>query len=368
MIDHLTARRTLATAVDFPLRADDAEALEDHLRRCSACRAFDAALRADAAVLRDLDFGPVPVSVRASVAIAAERRGSGGTGRWLGLVAVGAVLAAALGAGVLGAGGSATTAPGGPGNAVHLKTEVVDFQADDFWIEANGERFTADTPELAVSSDPGNATYRTLEATWREHDVEMRLNLYFGGDASSWWVTEIRIYDGTPQGEWLGWRGTWFLAPVGAAWAGDLDLSAAGGALHVHGLVLRSTAFDGVNEPALGAPVPAVRVDLFEPGGALYCSGILQMPPAQAGQVLLGLGYKLSWRYVTDNGGYWEIRDRAPDGVMQPPAAIGSEGELIIPVIKFGDTGAGPIPFPSDCPPLDGADPVVVPVASTPAR
>ncbi len=367
MIDHLTARRTLATAVDFSLPADDAEALAVHLRACLGCRSFNAALRADAAVLRDLDFGPVPMSVRATVAIAAERGGGGGIGRWMGLVAVGALLLVAVGSGALGAGGSPTTGLGSNGNAIHWQTEVVDLQAADFWIQASGQRFTAVGTTVDVHSDPGNATYRTLEATWHEHGVEMRLNFYFGGDASSWWVSEIRIYDGRPQGEWLGWKGIWFKAPIGAGWAGDLDLATAGGALHIGGLQLRSTAFDGVNEPPDGAPVPLVQFDLFEPDGPLYCSGILQMPPAQAEQVLLGLGYKLSWRYVINNGGYWEIRKDAPEGVMQAPVGIGSEGELIIPVIKFGDKGAEPIPLPSDCPPVDGASPVLVPLAPTPA-
>lgn len=374
MIDHLTARRTLAGSIDFSLDAGDAQALDAHLHRCIACRSFGASLRTDAAVLRDLDFGPVPVAVRASVAIAAERRGGRGVNRWFALVAVGAVLLVALGGGVLGAGGSATTGLGSNGNAVHWQTDVVDFQADDFWIQANGRRFTAAVPQVAVRSDPGNATYRTLEASWQEHGVEMRLNLYFDGDESSWWVSEIRIYDGKAPGDWVGVgrdpsgrTGTWFKAPLGAAWAGDLDLSVPGGALHIRGLVLRSIPFDGVNEPVGGgAPVLAPRVDLFEPGGSLHCSGILQMPPAKAEQVLLGLGYKLSWRYVIDNGGYWEIRRNAPDGVMQAPIAVGPEGELIVPVIKFGDKDAVPVPFPADCPPTDGSQPVLVPMAPTP--
>jgi hypothetical protein len=51
---------------------------------------------------------------------------------------------------------------------------------------------------------------------------------------------------------------------------------------------------------------------------------------------------------------------------MQAPIAVGPEGELIIPVIKFGDKDAVPVPFPSDCPATDGLEPVLVPLASTP--
>jgi hypothetical protein len=51
-----------------------------------------------------------------------------------------------------------------------------EFTADDFWIEANGRRFTSAVPGLGASIR--NATYRTLEVTWQEHGVEMRLFLY----------------------------------------------------------------------------------------------------------------------------------------------------------------------------------------------
>lgn len=369
MIDHLTARRTLAGSIDFSLDAGDAQALDAHLHRCISCRSFGASLRTDAAVLRDLDFGPVPVAVRASVAIAAERRGGRGVNRWFALVAVGAVLLVALGGGVLGAGGSATTGLGSNGNAIQWTTDVVDFQADDFWIQANGRRFTAAVPQVGLNSDPGNATYRTLEATWQEHGVEMRLNLYFGGDESSWWVSEIRIYDGKPRGEWVTWTGTWFRAPIGAAWTGDLELSAPGGTLHMGGLVLRSMPFDGVNEPVGGGIALPADARPFSKGGALYCSGILQLAPKEAELALLGLGYRLSWRLDTTTGpntGFSEVMANAPAGVIHQEPLPGTGGELIVFVAPFGDPQAVPLPFPSDCPAVDGESPVLEPVAPTP--
>jgi hypothetical protein len=366
VIDHLTARRTLATSVDFPIERAEAEDLEAHLRSCAACRSFDASIRADAAVMRDLDFGPVPVAVRAGVAIAAERRG-GGAGRWFALVAVGAVLIAALGGGVLGVGGERTSLGSGR-NAIHWQTDVVVLTARDFWIEANGQRFTAEVPEISVISDPGNAAYRTLEATWFEHGVEMRLNLYFAGDGATSWVREIRVYDGTPDPKWLTWQGTWFKTPNGVVSVGDLDLSTDGGAIHVGGLELRSMPFDAVNEPpGGGAPVPAPAFNLFDPGGALYCSGILQLPPAEAERTLLALGYRLSWRFVIDDGGYWDPRREAPDGVIQKPIGFGTDGELIIPVIRFGDKGAEPVPYPDDCPTPGRPSAVPSPDPPTPA-
>lgn len=370
MIDHDTARRGLAAAMDFPLEPKEREAIDDHLRSCSACRAFDAGLRTDAASLRNLDLGPVPIAVRANLAIAAERRGrGGGAGRLFVLVGVGALLIAALGAGVLGVGGTSTTGLGsnrGP-EAVDWHTEVVDFQAQEFWIDANGQRFTAQAGAVAVTSDPGNATYRTLEAIWMEHGVEMRLNLYFAGDATSSWISEVRVYDGKPRGEWITWVGTWFKTPVGGVSTGDLDLSKPGGSLHIGGLLLRSTPFDGVNEPITGGrPIPQG----VEPGELLRCTGIFQLSPREAETTLLALGYRLSWRLQTTTGpntGYAEPMANAPDGIIIHLAAVGAEGELIMFVAPFGDPKAVPIPFPDDCPPPPAPGAVQVPVPATAA-
>ena len=59
------------------------------------------------------------------------------------MAALGAILLVALGAVVFGAGGSTPPPAAGNGNAVHWVTNVVELHAADFWIEANGQRFTA---------------------------------------------------------------------------------------------------------------------------------------------------------------------------------------------------------------------------------
>jgi hypothetical protein len=51
--------------------------------------------------------------------------------------------------------------------------------------------------------------------------------------------------------------------------------------------------------------------------------------------------------------------------VIQEPVAFGTEGELIIPVIKFGDKGAVPIAFPADCPTPGGSPPLPDPAPPT---
>jgi hypothetical protein len=356
MIDHATVRESLATSFDFSLDASEADALEEHLRHCPACSSFEASLRTDAAMLRGLDFGPVPVAIRANVAIAAEVRGRNAARRRIGLVAVAALLLVALGSAMFGGGSAPKEVVGG--SPVHWLTNVVELQASDFWIDANGQRFTATGAQVSVHSDPGDATYRTLEVEWMEHGVEMRLNLYFGGDATTSWVKEIRIYDGKVDGDWLTATGRFAEAPLRAIWAGDLDIEFGGGParLHLGGARIRSTPFDGVTEPAGGGINLPEDAQPFAPGGALHCSGILQMTPKQAEVALLRLGYRLSWRLDETSGpggGFSRVIARAPDGVIHEAGLPGSGGELIMFVAPVGDPGAVPIPFPADCPRID---------------
>ncbi|MFL5687884.1 MAG: anti-sigma factor family protein, partial [Chloroflexota bacterium] len=198
MIDHEIARRSFATSLDFALEPADRDALDAHLADCASCRAFTASVRGDAAVLRGLDSGPVPIAVRANIAIAAERgRGSNPIGRWVGIAVVGAILVATLGAGALGIGGRlsglAVPDPSEPAganvtNQIEWKTDVVALTARKFEIDVRGKTFLAATPKVKVDSDPGTLTYRTLEAAWQENGVEMRMNMYFAGDAASTWV------------------------------------------------------------------------------------------------------------------------------------------------------------------------------------
>jgi len=69
----------------------------------------------------------------------------------------------------------------------------------DFSIDVGGKTFRAATPNVEIHSDPGTLTYRTLEVTWKENGVEMRVNIYFAGDAQASWAEEIRISDATKR-------------------------------------------------------------------------------------------------------------------------------------------------------------------------
>lgn len=389
MIDHATARTSFATSLDFDLEPAERAALDDHLDGCPACRADVAAMRADAAVLRDLDFGPVPAAVRANIAIAAEGHGRGGPlGRWLAIGAVGALLLAALGGGALGVGGrpgstagpDVTAAAAAP-NQIAWKTDVVALTAREFSITAGGKTFRAATPKVQIHSDPGDATYRTLEATWEENGVEMRLNLYFGGDASSWWVDQVRIYNGAAEGGWLYAKGTFFKAALGDAWTGDLDVAVTdvdgiGGtpaSIHLAGATLQNDPSTDANDPAGGGikvpPIAPVIQPLgsgpFDPGGTLHCSGILQMTPGDAQATLDKMGIAVSWRYYTQNDSFIESRTGPPSGtvIIADGPFIGSNGQLLIAIVDPTSPLAKPVPFPADCP---RSDPNVTPPPPAP--
>jgi hypothetical protein len=376
MIDHETARRSFATSLDFFLDPVEREALDEHLAGCAACRADVAAIRGDSGVLRDLDFGAVPIAVRANIAIAAEHQGGGGAiGRWIALVGVAALLIVALGGGVMGVGGRPTGTADPSAAAVDArpvqigwKTDVATLTAREFSIVAGGKTFTAATPKIDIHADPGDATRRTLEATWNENDVEMRLSLYFGNDATDSWVDEVRIYNGAQQGEWLEAKGPFFKTPIGAAWAGDQDITLDGpggpGRLHLAGATLENRPSTGIGKPVggqitkpigggiVGPVLQPLGSGPFDAGGPLHCFGILQMTPQDAQAALRKLGVKVSWRYYTRNDTYIELRDEPPAGtvIIADGPFIGSEGQLLIALADPSSPLAKPVPLPSDCP------------------
>ncbi len=161
----------------------------------------------------------------------------------LGLVAAAAVVAVIAiamtrGGGITGVGGLGA-APG-----IHWATPYAELTATDLSIETGSLRFVGSGP-VDVHSDPGTATYRTLEASWQEQGVEMRLFIYFAADADSWWVTGMRTYDGRNPPNWAYYDGPLFLTPKGQAYRGTVDLTSnrtdsIPGHLHIDGLVLSS--------------------------------------------------------------------------------------------------------------------------------
>jgi hypothetical protein len=82
----------------------------------------------------------------------------------------------------------------------------------------------------------------------------MRLNLYLDADEDSWWVRELRTYDGQPVPDWITYPGPLFETPLGETYAGDVVLNSrngnVSGTLEVRGLTLSVPDFGPGSPPA----------------------------------------------------------------------------------------------------------------------
>jgi hypothetical protein len=156
-------------------------------------------------------------------------------------LAIAGVLVALLGA--LGCGGQerGDGPQGDEKNPVAWKTATVSLEAEDFHVFANGKHFYG-TPQLTFRSDPGDADYTTLEVKWQEHDVAMRVYMYFTADGSHWWADEMRTYDGQADSDWIYYTGTFFKSALGATYSGNLELTdpATGAKLYFSNLKLQA--------------------------------------------------------------------------------------------------------------------------------
>jgi hypothetical protein len=138
---------------------------------------------------------------------------------WLGAGLMAALVVAVLGATALG--GWTTGDPGAERGAGSAPAYLgIQFQASGLTIDANDQRFTLDPAAAVVTSDPGDTTYQTLEWTWQQHGAEMRLNLSFASDGATWWVSEVRTYDGRRPPDWAVAQGRLFERPLGEAFDG----------------------------------------------------------------------------------------------------------------------------------------------------
>jgi hypothetical protein len=151
--------------------------------------------------------------------------------------------------------------PGAP-VAVHFATPQVRFDAAALAIDADGQRFTSAGSTVDVNSDPGTRDkYTTLELTWTERGVEMRLYAYFASDGHDWWATELRTYNGKSNGDWIFYTNTYFRTPLGHAFTGNVDLSPTDGTGHLHISNLRLQAF----LPPIACEHPTTRYALEVP-------------------------------------------------------------------------------------------------------
>ncbi len=189
----------------------------------------------------------------------------------------GMLLAAAASVVLLFAIGWVVTRPGTDGGAgdggnaapaIDVSSPQVQLTADSLVVDVGGQQYS---PSVGLQgySDPGDATYQTLELAWQQHDTEMWLYLYFARDAATgnWSVTEIRVRDGEPAAtsDWVtSTPGSFTLAAAAdGAYAGTLDLQLTDGSQPAHltitGMHLRPFVTYG---PTIGAgnAAPSVTV------------------------------------------------------------------------------------------------------------
>lgn len=185
--------------------------------------------------------------------------------------------------------GGADTSAGGLGAApsVQWSTPFASLQASALWIETGGQRFTGSSV-VDVHSDPGTATYRTLEMSWMEHGVEMRLFIYFAADSADWWVTEMRTYDGRSPGNWAYYDGPLFRTPIGRTFRGNVDLvsdrtDTIPGHLHVDGLVLSSFGLMANASQGGAASLAPVGGPVSTTASAASGEAVLESPGRGAG-------------------------------------------------------------------------------------
>jgi hypothetical protein len=285
--------------------------------------------------LRQLDAAPAPPG----------RTRLGGLLRspeWLGLALMATFfVVAVVGVAALG-GGSGGRSGAGAGAGSAPDYEGIRFQANGLVIDAGGQRFTLDPATAAVHSDPGDATYRTLEWTWTQNGVGMRLNLYFASDGDRWWVSEIRTYDGRQPGEWLTATGRFFERSVGSAYDGPVDMTLPDakkgtgvGRLRIDRLVLLPTfkppivsATTGpVANPGDGGPILSKIDAPFAAGQLLNCIGAETMTPQQLALYVRGKGYPVEFRYEKDS---YSSAEEPPTGSVLTGAIWGSSGQLLV--------------------------------------
>ena len=350
----------------------DHHGTQDHLATCASCRRTIVAVRSDAAAIARLRLGEPSPWVRERILREAARADGRGALGALRLFAVAALLIAGLAGGIVGAGALINQRPTDPPTAVDLnavlatkavvwKAQGAILGADRVTVIANGQRIDAGAAPMKVGGDPGSKTYATLEVGWVSSALEQRITLSFTADETNWWISDARVYDNVrPKPDWVELDRPLGRFPLGTALQGDLDLtglSRAGGETHlqISGAVIEMLPQASFRDPVVGGG--PLMTDPFAPGGALECSGILQMTPVEADRQLEIRGIRRSWRFDTkigSNTGFANAQIDPPTTGWISMTAIGSDGELILFVQNPKAPNAKPIALPAHCPLASG--------------
>ncbi len=91
-------------------------------------------------------------------------------------------------------------------NIVSWRTPYVTLEADNFYVYTNGKVFRGNiqNQNQYITSNPASDTQTTLEISWYEDNIQMRLLLYFSYTPGEFWkLSEVRTYDGLEPGNWI---------------------------------------------------------------------------------------------------------------------------------------------------------------------
>jgi hypothetical protein len=227
---------------------------------------------------------------------------------------------------------------GAPKPKFSFVTPQVSLTANEFSIDVGGKTFTSAGVDVSLNSDPGDANYQTLELTWSEHDIEMRLNLTFKSDGNEWWSDQIQTYNGKGNGEgaeWVTFTGNFFRSPLGSSFVGTFDQTATEGGvasrIQIGGLELHAfleLGPGGVTVPTIGAPVPIIAGEAPPLAADLPVTGKFPTPQDVLTEVLAD-------RILTDEcmkAKGWKYTVRGPEdqavrlGGWQPDPVLGVVG------------------------------------------
>lgn len=87
-------------------------------------------------------------------------------------------------------------------NPIVWKTLDHQLASSNFFIRIGDQYFYGQEP-IQIYSGAG-PQYGTLELTWRENGVDMRLNLYFKrNETNIWEMYDLRAYNGQERGDWI---------------------------------------------------------------------------------------------------------------------------------------------------------------------
>src|SRR5262245_2403459 len=233
MTDHRRWLELAAAAPAFTPAPADADGLAAHLASCPSCSQRTTAIRADLAAVGGISDAGLHEDLRERIRRAATTEPAGLNPVLL-VAILGLLLAATIGATLTVGSGllrgddtlpPAANVPDLSAKRLVWQTDVVHMGADSLDLAANGRTAHALTNAIKVDGDPGGLSRWSLELTWPEAGRDQRLNLYFASDGATWWIDEVRAYDGVlaPKPDWAGFPPVKLaVTPMDGVFRGDL--------------------------------------------------------------------------------------------------------------------------------------------------